>query len=91
MVTGIEETKGINLSVTAYPNPTNDYLTLSITESELSNLLYQLYDMDGKLLQSKKISGNQTKIAMSSLAPATYIIKVIQEKREIKSFKVIKP
>src|SRR6056297_4018314 len=46
VVTGIEEAKGINLSVSAYPNPTTDYLTLRIDELEISNLSFQLYDMN---------------------------------------------
>ncbi|MFA5432205.1 MAG: hypothetical protein WC319_04945 [Candidatus Paceibacterota bacterium] len=33
VVTEIEEAKGINLSILAYPNPTTDYLTLSIDAS----------------------------------------------------------
>ncbi|MDD2387329.1 MAG: T9SS type A sorting domain-containing protein [Bacteroidales bacterium] len=90
VVIGLEEAKGINLSVTAYPNPTTDYLTLSIGEFEISNLSYQLYDMNGKLLQSEKITGNQTSIVMSNLVPATYFIKVIQNNKEVKTFKIIK-
>ncbi len=90
MVTGIEEAKGINLSVSAYPNPTTDYLTLSITEFEFSNLSYQLYDINGKLLKNKKITGNQTSIVMSNLVPAVYFVKVIQGKKEIKTFKIVK-
>ena len=90
VVTGIAEAKGINLSVTAYPNPTTDYLTLRIDEFEISNLSYQLYDMQGKLLQSEKIRDNQTSIVMSNLVPATYFVKVIQGKKELKSFKIIK-
>jgi hypothetical protein len=34
-LTGLEEAKGISLSVTAYPNPTTDHLTLSIIEFEI--------------------------------------------------------
>ena len=60
VVTGLEEAQSINLSVTAYPNPTTDYLTLRIDEFEISNLSFQLYDMNGKLLQNEKITGNQT-------------------------------
>jgi len=90
VVTGIEEAKGINLSVTAYPNPTTDYLTLRIDEFEISNLSYQLYDMNGKLLQSEKITGNQTSIVMSNLVPANYFVKVIQVNKEVKTFKIIK-
>ncbi len=95
VVTGIEESKGINLSVSAYPNPTTDYLTLTIndnvkTRHALSLLSYQLYDMSGKLLQSEKITGNQTSIVMSNLVPATYFVKVIQSNKEVKTFKIIK-
>jgi hypothetical protein len=90
VVTGIEETTGINLSVSAYPNPTTDYLTLEVKKFDLSNLSFQLYDMKGKLLQSEKIIGTQTNIVMSNLTPATYFVKVVQEKKEMKTFKIIK-
>jgi len=90
VVTAIEQAKGINLSVTAYPNPTTDYLTLRIDEFDISNLSFQLYDMNGKLLQNEKITGNQTSIVMSNLVPATYFVKVIQENKEVKTFKIIK-
>ena len=89
-VTGIEEANGINLTVTAYPNPTTDYLTLSIAEFNISKLSYQLYDMQGKLLLNEKITGNQRSIVMSNLVPATYFVKVIQGNKEVKTFKIIK-
>jgi len=95
VVTGLEEAKGINLTVSAYPNPTTDYLTLSIDNSvkinhDLSQLSYQLYDMNGKLLQSEIITGNQTSIVMSNFIPATYFVKIVQESKEVKTFKIIK-
>ena len=90
VVTGLEEAQSINLSVTAYPNPTTDYLTLRIDEFEISNLSFQLYDMNGKLLQNEKITGNQTSIAMGNLVPANYFVKVIQGNKEVKTFKIIK-
>lgn len=90
VVTGIEEAKGISLSVTAYPNPTTDYLTLSIGEFDISNLSYQLYDMQGKLLQNEKLTGTETQINMSNYVPSTYFVKVIQGNKELKTFKIIK-
>lgn len=90
VVTGFEEAKGINLSVTAYPNPTTDYLTLSISEFEISNLSYQLYDMTGKLLQNKKLTGTETQIDMRNLVPTTYFVRVIAEHKSVKEFKIIK-
>lgn len=90
VVTGLEEAKGINLSVSAYPNPTTDYLTLEVKEFDLSNLRFQLYDMSGKLLQSEKITNNRTSIMMINLLPSTYFLKVIQGNKEVKTFKIIK-
>ena len=90
VVTAIEEAKGINLSVSAYPNPTTDYLQLKVESEKLKDLSFQLYDISGKLLQSKKITGNQTSIAMGNLVPANYFVKVIQGNKEVKTFKIIK-
>ena len=90
IITGIEEAKEIILSVSAYPNPTTDYLTLKVGNFELSTLKFQLYDMNGKLLQNKKIEGGETNILMSNFASATYFLKVIQDNKEVKTFKIIK-
>lgn len=90
VVTAIEEAKGVSLSISAYPNPTTDYLTLEVKDFELSTLHFQLCDMNGKLLQREKITGNQTSIVMSNLVPANYFVKVIQGNKEVKTFKIIK-
>jgi hypothetical protein len=96
--TSIEEAKGINLSVKAYPNPTSDYLQLKVESEKLKDLSFQLYDMNGKLLLNEKITGTQTSIVMSNLVPATYFVKVIQGNNEVgakqlnvvKIFKIVK-
>jgi hypothetical protein len=93
VLTGTEEAVGINLSVSTYPNPTSDFLTLSVFDStplSFQSMSYQLCDMNGKLLKSEKISDNQTSIDMSNLVPATYLVKVIHGNKEVKTFKIIK-
>jgi hypothetical protein len=90
VVTAIEESKGIELSALVYPNPTTDYLNLSIQEMELSGLEYRLYDFSGKLLRSEKINDNTTIIPMNDLEPAIYLLRVINSKRDIKVFKIVK-
>ena len=90
VVTGLEEAKGINLSVSAYPNPTTDFLNLKVGNYDNTNLSYQLFDISGKLLETKKLVGNQTNIVMSNLVPATYFVKVTDGNKEVKTFKIIK-
>lgn len=89
-VTGIEEAGGINLSVSTFPNPTTDFITLKVANYDNENLSYQLYDISGKLLENKKISGNETPISMENLVPAIYFLKVINNHQEIKTFKIVK-
>jgi len=90
VVTGIDEAKGINLVVSVYPNPTTDFLQLKVESEKLKDLSFQLYNMQGKLLQNKKIEGNETSIVMSNLVPATYFVKVTEGNKAIKTFKIIK-
>lgn len=90
VVTGIAEAKGISLNVSAYPNPTTDYLTVKVESYETANLNFQLYDINGKLLQSVKATGLETQIETSQLVPANYFVKVLDHNKIIKTFKIIK-
>jgi hypothetical protein len=90
VVTGLEEAEGISLRCSVYPNPTTDYLVLNVENFDKENLYYQLIDINGKPLENKKITGNETTIVMSSLVPATYFLKVTQNNKEVKTFKIVK-
>lgn len=90
VVSGLVEATCIDLTVTVFPNPTTDYLTLSLSECDIPNLSYQLFDALGKLLLRAEITGNQTSIVMSHLASATYFLRVTCNKKEMKTFKIIK-
>ena len=84
---GINETS-INLEMSVYPNPTTDYLTLKVEDN--SNLSYQLYDLQGKVIENKKVNANSTIITMEALPKATYFLRVTDNKNTVKTFKVIK-
>ena len=90
VTTGIKKARGITLSVSVFPNPTVSYLILSVDGSGFSDLIYRLYDIDGKIIQSNKITGSQTEIIVDGLVPATYFMKVVRGNKEVKTFKIIK-
>lgn len=89
IVLGIED-NSINLELSAYPNPTTDYLTLNVGNFELSTLNFQLFDISGKLVESRKIISSSETIAMENLPTATYFLKVSNNNKEVKTFKIIK-
>ena len=89
IVLGIED-NSINLGLSAYPNPTTNFLTLNVGNAELSTLNFQLYDILGKLIESRKIISISETIAMENLPTATYFLKVSNNNNEVKTFKIIK-
>ena len=90
VVAGIFAAKDISLNISAYPNPTTNYLIVMVANYETTNLQYLVFDINGKLLQTVKATGTETKIETNNLVPANYFVKVLDNKKEIKVFKIIK-
>lgn len=87
---GIKETE-LNISLSVFPNPTTDNLTLQISDYNNEKLSFQLFDIQGKQLSNGQIVAQQTQINMTSLPTATYFINVLsQENKTIQTFKIIK-
>jgi len=90
VATAIEETEDITLECVVYPNPAEGFVRLLIMSFENDNMRFRLYDMNGVLLQDKKIEEKETEISMDNLSSAIYFLKVIKDNREVKVFKIVK-
>lgn len=86
----MENYESIDLVFSVYPNPTIDFLDLQIENYNHSQLSYQLFDQNGKIIRAQNIDYVVTRISMASLATATYFIRVIENEIPIKTFKIIK-
>ena len=80
----------VNLELLVYPNPTTDIIYLKINESTFESIQYQLFDINGRLVENNKVSENSTIIQMGKYPDAIYLLKVIENNKEIKTFKIIK-
>lgn len=88
---GNDEFTGINLLMTAYPNPTVDVLNLVVLNDELNNLSYNLYDITGKIIsKNSKITTSETSVSMHELNQGIYFLAVNKNNKTIKTFKIIK-
>jgi hypothetical protein len=87
---GIEEATGINIQISAFPNPTADFILLNIKEYNFKTLDYQVYDVTGKLFASGTTCEKSTRIDLGKFPPSIYFLKVIDNQKEIKVFKIIK-
>jgi len=86
---GIKET-ALNISLSIFPNPTSDYLTLKVEDYNNEALSYSLLDEQGKLVLNEQITNQDTQVAMSTLARGAYFINVLQANKKIQTFKIIK-
>ncbi|EJL70811.1 T9SS type A sorting domain-containing protein [Chryseobacterium populi] len=85
-----DETTVTQDGIFLYPNPFKDYLYLDFTVSNYKNSEYQLFDAQGKLIKKDKITQSMSEFNFSSLPSAMYIIRINQEGKNIKTFKIIK-
>jgi hypothetical protein len=90
VLTGSEAVSGINLMISAFPNPATDYLVLKFSEGDFKGYSYMLIDKAGKLLRSGDIMNYDTFLSLKGLASATYFFKVFKSKQEMKTFKIVK-
>ncbi|MCK7539736.1 MAG: T9SS type A sorting domain-containing protein [Marinilabiliales bacterium] len=90
VVTSIENTDYINLVCTVYPNPTRGSIKLIVKSADLTNMGFQLYDINGTILQDKPIRDEETDIYMSNLFSSVYFLRISRDNREVKVFKIIK-
>jgi len=90
----MNETIENKTSYSVYPNPTKDFVQLNVDNlSLLSNnqsMSYQLFDMQGRLSKKGKVQEKLTTVALTNFVPSIYFMKIIQDNKEVKVFKIIK-
>ncbi len=90
VVTAIRSTEDITLNFSVYPNPTGGITKLIFESPDFDNLRYRLFDINGVLLQDKKVESREAEISLENLPPSVYFLKVIKDNLEIKVFKIVK-
>jgi hypothetical protein len=83
------ELTSLTLKAITYPNPASDYIILGLENIQLTGLNYLLYDILGKQLASGKVTQANTQITIKRFPIGTYLLKVIQNNKELKVFKII--
>jgi len=90
VISAVETTDEITLNWIVYPNPTRNNIKLSIESLDFDNMYYRLFDNNGILIQEMKVESDETEISMHNLVPSIYFLRVIKNKKELKTFKIIK-
>ncbi len=85
------ENLDIELLASVFPNPTRDGITLRIPLGmPMDQLAYRVFDLTGKIITEKNITSHDTSVDLTSVANATYLLKVYNNEQEVSTFKIIK-
>lgn len=87
---GTDENNGIRLSMSVYPNPALSSVNLILENQNIENVSFLLYNLYGELLLKEKVNGNTTCIPVNHLPSGSYLLKVVDDRSELKTFKIIK-
>ena len=63
--------------ISIYPNPTNDFITLNVTNS--SQGTYYIFDISGKIVMQNPIQNKELIIDMTEFSQGIYFIKITTE------------
>lgn len=87
---GTNDFPEITLTMSIYPNPTSALVNLSIPNYNSENINYQLFDLNGRSIQTNKILQKETQISLQNLSNAIYFLTVSDNNKLLKTFKIIK-
>jgi len=81
----------LDFDIVAYPNPTNDKVTISHNSKTDESLTLTIYDFNGRELIKKQLTLQKNEINMQYLPPALYMVYINKANNQlVKSFKIIK-
>ena len=68
---------GNEITFSLYPNPANDQVIIQTTET---NLLFELYDLSGKVILRQQLGSSENLIDLSKISNGVYTYRVVSSK-----------
>ena len=79
------------MTITAYPNPFATTFTITPLEGETATMFYQVYDVTGKLLESKSVEASEiTNHTIGADYPVGMYLVIARQGATTQTFKMIK-
>ena len=89
---GVDDFPQIVLNAVVYPNPTDNIAQLKLNGYEIPDggLTARLYDGNGRLLQTVTVSDDITPFGIGQYSSGSYFLDLLDGKRKLKTFKIIR-
>ena len=78
---GIDELSNFINDANVYPSPADKNLTIDVDLKKATELHYEIYDLNGRLISQAPMNSAKEKVDVSSMANGRYILKLTDVKR----------
>ncbi|HYF01795.1 MAG TPA: T9SS type A sorting domain-containing protein [Patescibacteria group bacterium] len=78
-ITSVEQVDEYQAAFSVYPNPTADFVTVSLKMEHRQSLAVELSDMRGMSMHKGSLSGEAYRIDMTGVPNGTYILRIIND------------
>lgn len=92
LITSVDEL-AVNYQINIYPNPAREFIFIEIVNLiiGINQLKYDLHDINGKLIETKIISGTKQEVNLQNLSSNLYILRIYNDNGEfVKTYKIEK-
>ena len=92
LTVGVDDYPQITLDAVVYPNPAENLVQLQLNGFEIpaDGLRATLYDGNGKLLQTLNVTEDFTSFQIGQYATGAYYLELRDDRRVLKTFKVVR-
>lgn len=89
---GVDDYPQITVNAVVYPNPTENQIQLHLNGLDMltDGLRANLYDGNGKLLQTASVIEEITSFYIGQYATGTYLLELRNGRRVLKTFKIVR-
>ncbi len=84
--TGISLAEVLDKSIMAYPNPANQEFILGNMADDYIGGVYEIYSLEGKLLEVKQITHVDTRVNSGNLSQGVYILSILNKDKSRKAY-----
>lgn len=93
-ITIVKEADKNIIDVNVFPNPLNNLLTVSYTNSKVDNITIQVFNAEGKLVWNEIYTtsiNNQLNLNTTGWSKGNYILNINSNNIQLASYKLVKP
>ncbi|MBK9727404.1 MAG: T9SS type A sorting domain-containing protein [Saprospiraceae bacterium] len=78
------------IKIEIFPNPCKDYFILNVLDYNPEKMFLYLYDVNGNLILTKRLYAGSNEIELNSISNGVYIVKIMEQRIEVKCEKLVK-